>query len=55
MERKRGTLINIKGIIVESDELQSSFLIAKLENLDRDNQIRRKNAEYLSYNINNPK
>ena len=44
-----------KGYNCRIDELQSSFLIAKLENLDRDNQIRRKNAEYLSYNINNPK
>lgn len=43
-----------KGYNCRIDELQSSFLIAKLKNLDRDNEIRRKNAEYLSNNINNP-
>lgn len=44
-----------KGYNCRIDELQSSLLIEKLKNLDRDNEIRRKNAEYLSNNINNSK
>jgi len=44
-----------KGFNCRIDEFQASILIEKLKNLDRDNNIRRKNAEHLNKNINNPK
>ena len=44
-----------KGFNNRIDELQAALLIKKLESLDIENSIRRKNVDYLSKNINNSK
>lgn len=44
-----------KGLNSRMDEIQAAFLTVKLKYLDKENQIRRKIAEYYLENIANPK